>query len=139
MFGLARGELWVLLYTESTHGVLPAILYRQPLVLELAESFTASFIRHLSLAHSPVFPYLWVVKTTIELPDELFLKAKMLAAERRITLKDIMVQALSLFTQTPPEAEEKKRKAALKRLLKGMKAANTKPMALLKRDEIYDR
>jgi predicted transcriptional regulator len=118
---------------------MPVHQHRQPPVAELAEFFTASFIHHLSLAHLPVFPYLWVVKTTIELPDELFLKAKMLAAERRITLKEIMVQALSLFTQTPPEAEEKKRKAALKRLLKGMKAANTEPMAPLKRDEIYDR
>jgi predicted transcriptional regulator len=79
------------------------------------------------------------MKTTIELPDDVFLKAKVLAAERRITLKDIMVQALTLFMQTPPEAEEKKRRAALKRLLKGMKAANTEPMTPLKRDEIYDR
>jgi predicted transcriptional regulator len=79
------------------------------------------------------------MKTTIELPDDLFLKVKILAAERRVTLKDIMVQALSRFTQSPPEAEEKKRKAALKRLLKGMKAANTQPMTPLKREEIYDR
>jgi predicted transcriptional regulator len=79
------------------------------------------------------------MKTTIELPDDLFLKVKVLAAERRITLKDIVVQALSLFAQTPPDAEEKKRKAALKRLLKGMKASNTEPMTPLKREEIYDR
>jgi predicted transcriptional regulator len=79
------------------------------------------------------------MKTTIELPDDLFLKAKILAAERRVTLKDIMVQALNLFTQSAPEAEEKKRKVALKRLLKGMKASNTQPMTPLKREEIYDR
>jgi predicted transcriptional regulator len=79
------------------------------------------------------------MKTTIELPDDLFLKAKILAAERRVTLKDIMVQALNLFTQSAPEAEEKKRKVALKRLLKGMKASNTEPMTPLKREEIYDR
>jgi hypothetical protein len=79
------------------------------------------------------------MKTTIELPDDLFLKAKILAAERRVTLKDIMVQALNLFTQSAPEAEEKKRKLALKRLLKGMKASNTEPMTPLKREEIYDR
>jgi predicted transcriptional regulator len=79
------------------------------------------------------------MKTTIELPDDLFLKAKILAAERRVTLKDIMVQALNLFTQSAPEAQEKKRKVALKRLLKGMKASNTQPMTPLKREEIYDR
>ena len=49
------------------------------------------------------------------------------------------LQALNLFTQSAPEAEEKKRKAALKRLLKGMKASNTQPMTPLKREEIYDR
>ena len=79
------------------------------------------------------------MKTTIDLPDDIFHKAKILAAERHTTLKELMIQALQLFTQTPPEAEEKKRKAKLKRLLKGMKASNTAPMALLKREEIYDR
>lgn len=79
------------------------------------------------------------MKTTIDIPEDLFLKVKVLAAERRITLKEIMVQALSRFTQTPTESEEKKRKAALKRLLKDMKASNTLPMKLLKREEIYDR
>lgn len=79
------------------------------------------------------------MKTTIDIPEDLFLKAKVLAAERRTTLKEIMVQALNRFTQTPTESEEKKRKAALKRLLKDMKASNTLPMKLLKREEIYDR
>jgi len=79
------------------------------------------------------------MKTTIELPDDLFLKAKVLAAERRTTLKDLVVQALSLFTQSPSGSEEKNRKAALKRLLKGMKASNTQPMVPLKREEIHDR
>ena len=79
------------------------------------------------------------MKTTIDIPEDLFLKAKVLAAERRTTLKEIMVQALNRFTQTPTESEEKKRKAALKRLLKDMKASNTLPMKLMKREEIYDR
>lgn len=79
------------------------------------------------------------MKTTIDIPEDLFLKVKVLAAERRTTLKEIMVQALNRFTQTPTESEEKKRKAALKRLLKDMKASNTLPMKLLNREEIYDR
>ena len=79
------------------------------------------------------------MKTTIDIPEDLFLKVKVLAAERRTTLKEIMVQALNRFTQTPTESEEKKRKAALKRLLKDMKASNTLPMTLMKREEIYDR
>lgn len=79
------------------------------------------------------------MKTTIELPDDLFHKAKILAAMRRVTLKEIMVQALSQFTQTPPENEEKQRKAALKRMLKRMKALNSEAMIPLKRGEIHDR
>lgn len=79
------------------------------------------------------------MKTTIDLPDDVFLKAKVLAAERRTTMKELMIQALRLITQTPPEAGEKKRKATLKRLLKDMKASNTEPMVPLKREKIYDR
>ena len=79
------------------------------------------------------------MKTTIELPDDIFLKAKLLAAERRTTLKEIMVQALKMFTNTPADAEEKKRKAVGARLLKALQASNTEPMVLLKREEIYDR
>ena len=79
------------------------------------------------------------MKTTIDLPDDLFQKAKMVAAERSTTLKDIMVQALQLWFRTPAEGEEKQRKARMKELLKAMQASNTEPMVPLKREEIYDR
>jgi len=79
------------------------------------------------------------MKTTIELPDDLFLKVKVLAAERRTTLKDIVVQSLQMFTRSPAELDEKKRKAMVKRLLKAMQASNTEPMVPLTREEIYDR
>ncbi len=79
------------------------------------------------------------MKTTIDLPDDIFVKAKLLAAERRTTLRDIMIQALQTFTRIPAAADEKKRKANMKRLLKAMQAANTEPMVPLKRKEIYDR
>lgn len=79
------------------------------------------------------------MKTTIDLPDELFQKIKILAAERSTTFKELVVQALKLITQTAPEAEEKKRQQALKRLIKAMQAGNTEPMVPLTREEIYDR
>ena len=79
------------------------------------------------------------MKTTIDLPDDIFFKAKLMATERRTTLKDIMVQALQMFTRTPAVEEEKNRKASMKRLLKAMQASNTEPMVPLKREEIYDR
>lgn len=67
------------------------------------------------------------------------MKAKILAAERSMTFKDVVVQSLRLVTETPPKADQKARKAALKRLLKAMQASNTEPMVPLKREEIYDR
>lgn len=79
------------------------------------------------------------MKTTIDLPDDVFRKTKMFAAERSMTLKDVVIQGLKLVTEASPEAERKQRKAALNRLLKAMQASNTQPMAPLKRGEIYDR
>lgn len=77
------------------------------------------------------------MKTTFELPDELFLKAKILAAERRMTLKEILIQALQGYMQETPEAEAIERKATMKKLLKAMQASNTEPMVPLTREEIY--
>jgi uncharacterized coiled-coil protein SlyX len=79
------------------------------------------------------------MKTTIELPDDVFLKAKMLAVERRMTFKDVVIQGLKLVTETPLATDLEARKVALKRLLKAMQASNTEPMVPLAREEIYDR
>jgi hypothetical protein len=79
------------------------------------------------------------MKTTIDLPDEVLVKAKMLAAERRTTLRELVLEGLKRVTETPPEAEQAKRKAAIKRLLKAMQASNTEPMVPLTREEIYER
>lgn len=62
-----------------------------------------------------------------------------MAAERGMTLKDIMVQSLKLWFRTPAEDEEKKRQATVKRLLQAMRASNTEQMIPLKREEIHDR
>lgn len=79
------------------------------------------------------------MKTTIEIPDDLFQKVKVLAAERSTTLRDVVAQALQQWLRTPTEDEEKKRKATMKRLLRAMQASNTAPMKPLTREEIYDR
>lgn len=79
------------------------------------------------------------MKTTIEIPDDLFQKVKVLAAERSTTLRDVVAQALQQWLRTPTEDEEKKRKATVKRLLRAMQASNTAPMKPLTREEIYDR
>ncbi|MBL9146683.1 MAG: hypothetical protein JNM99_23575 [Verrucomicrobiaceae bacterium] len=77
------------------------------------------------------------MKITIDLPDDIFLKAKVLASEQRTTLSEVLVQALQRFMQTPPEAEEKQRYDVGALLLKAMQASNTEPMIPLTREEIY--
>lgn len=79
------------------------------------------------------------MKTTIDVPDDVLVKAKVFAAEHRMTLRELVVQGLRQVIDAPLAGEEKKRKAALKRLLKEMRADNTEPMVPLKREEIYDR
>ena len=41
------------------------------------------------------------MKTTVELPDPLFHRAKLVAAERRSTLKDLIIEGLAAVTAKP--------------------------------------
>ncbi len=79
------------------------------------------------------------MKTTIDVPEEVLVKAKVFAAARRTTLRELVVQGLKQVMDAPLADEEKQRKAAIRRLLKAMQAGNTEPMVPLKREEIYDR
>ncbi len=79
------------------------------------------------------------MKTTIDFPNELLHRAKVIAAERQTTLKSLMVEALRHITEPSPEAEDGKRKVTFQRLLQEMKASNTQPMVPLGRDKIHDR
>jgi len=79
------------------------------------------------------------MKTTIDLPDEILHQAKIFAAQRKTTLKELVVQGLIHVTRSDPQDEEQKRKKALQRLVTGLKASNSAPMVPLKREEIYDR
>ena len=80
------------------------------------------------------------MKTTIDFPDELLHRAKGIAAQRRTTLRDLVVQGLDVVTsEIDTERKEKERKAEIKRLLNAMRASNTEAMQPLTREEIYDR
>lgn len=79
------------------------------------------------------------MKTTIDLPDDLLTKAKIVAATRRTTLRELVLQGLKLVTETPPAEERKQREAELRDLLKAMRASNTEPMVPLTREEIHER
>lgn len=79
------------------------------------------------------------MKTTIDLPEDVLTKAKIVAATRRTTLRELVLQGLKLVTETPSEVERKERQTALKELLREMRASNSEAMDPLKREEIYDR
>jgi hypothetical protein len=80
------------------------------------------------------------MKTTIDLPDDLLLRAKIAAAQRKTTLRALVVTGLEAVTSgTSNDTKEKERKKTFKRLLKAMQASNTEPMVPLTREEIYDR
>lgn len=79
------------------------------------------------------------MKTTIDLPDEIFHKAKVLAAHRRSTLKDLVIRALVDYLRDSNESDVQQRRADLKKLLESMRATNISPIEPLKREDIYDR
>lgn len=80
------------------------------------------------------------MKTTIDFPDELLHRAKVVAAQRRTTLREIAVRGLeSALAEESHESPQTERKRMRQRFLKAMRATNTQPMYPLKREEIYDR
>ena len=80
------------------------------------------------------------MKTTIDFPDELLHRAKVVAAQRRTTLRELVVRGLESVTDgMSDESAENARKQNLKRLLNAMQATNTQSMTPLSREEIYDR
>lgn len=80
------------------------------------------------------------MKTTIDFPSDLLHRAKVIAAQRRTTLRELMIQGLEAVTsETDSAAEETRRKARIQELLQAMKASNTEPMQPLTREEIHDR
>lgn len=78
------------------------------------------------------------MKTTIDLPEALLHRAKITAAQRKTTLKDLVVQGLEYAT-SQPEAEtgRKQRNQALLEALSAIRIAE--PVGKFNRNEIYDR
>jgi hypothetical protein len=57
------------------------------------------------------------MKTTIDLPESILHRAKVAAAQRKTTLKDLVVSGLEMALRSGPDPAQ--RAAALKRLHKG--------------------
>ncbi len=78
--------------------------------------------------------YLWVMKTTVDLPDEILHRAKVVAAERRTSLKALILAGLDQVLRSITQAPDAQA-AALDRLHKGLRLAG-KPLT---RDQAHER
>lgn len=79
------------------------------------------------------------MKTTIDLPEDILRRAKLVAVQRKTTLKDLVIMGLEHATSHPPADTEKERQDRAARIIAALQAGNTKPMKPLARDEIYNR
>ena len=80
------------------------------------------------------------MKTTIDLPDEILHHAKVVAAQRRTTLKELIIQGLNYSTQTIPASKSQEQRERAERLIAALsRGRNSKPVGRLKRDQLHDR
>jgi len=79
------------------------------------------------------------MKTTIDLPDDILHRAKIVAVQRKTTLKELVIQGLEHATRHPAEDADQARKERAARLIAALQASNTEPMKPLSRNAIYDR
>jgi hypothetical protein len=83
------------------------------------------------------------MKTTIDFPDDLLHRAKIVAAQRKTTLKDLVLKGLGYAIEHPDlssegsEALRKQRGAKLLQLLGQIEMSG--PVGKWNRDELYDR
>lgn len=79
------------------------------------------------------------MRTTLDIPDVLFKKAKLQAVHEGVPLKDVITRALEREF-APASRAGALRQARARRLFTALdKARNTRPVGRLNRKEIYDR
>lgn len=80
------------------------------------------------------------MKTTIDFPEHILHRAKTIAVQRKITLKELVLQGLEHAIRQPVTDVESERKARAAALIAALSVGkNTEPIGRLNRDEIYDR
>jgi hypothetical protein len=80
------------------------------------------------------------MRTTLDLPDNLFRKAKLQAVHEGVALKEVVTRALERGLASSAASEDGERKSRAKRLFASLdKARNTKPVGPLNRPKLYDR
>lgn len=76
------------------------------------------------------------MKTTIDLPEDILHSAKIYSAQRKTTLKALVIEGLTLVTRGDNQ-HEANRKKVMEQLVKGLEAKNTSPMQPLSREEAH--
>ena len=76
---------------------------------------------------------IWLMKTTLELPDELLIEAKKAAAEQRRPLRELIEEGLRIVLQAPA----KKVQAKKVRLIT-VKGGLPRDLDLSSREKMYD-
>lgn len=79
------------------------------------------------------------MRTTLEIPDGLFKRAKLKAVEEGVPLKDIINRALERDLASAVEDTEIRRLRAERLFAALDQARNTQPVGRFNREEIYDR
>ena len=79
------------------------------------------------------------MRTTFDIPDEVFKKVKLKAVDEGVSLKDVVTRALEREVRSETiSAKERKQRA--ERLFSAFdRARNQQPVGRLKREELYDR
>ena len=79
------------------------------------------------------------MRTTFDIPDEVFKKVKLKAVQEGVSLKDVVTRALEREAKSET-ITLKERKQRAERLFSALdRARNKRPVGRLKRDELYDR
>ena len=80
------------------------------------------------------------MKTTIDFPDHILHRAKTVAVQRKITLKELVIQGLEQVIRQPPADPEAERRARAEKLLEAMSRIQIRePIGKFNRDEAYAR
>jgi hypothetical protein len=79
------------------------------------------------------------MRTTVDIPNAVFMRAKLRAVHEGVTLKDIVTRALERDLDAPANDADTRRPRASRLFAALDQSRNTQPVGRLNRDEIYDR
>ena len=82
------------------------------------------------------------MKTTIDFPDDLLQRAKLVAVQRKTTLKELVLRCVDYVITHPiptPDLDAKRNARAATLIATLSRGRNTDPVGRLNRSEIHDR